>query len=553
VNLAAKYSIRVFSKIAYFAVLLSVMFFVCLGLLAKASLNGEQESRLMPFGVVLYKFPSTSTFMVVTHPESELIDRGLFKDRIISIDDCELANFDSLEAVYECVDLDKAQLQLKVYHGNQIEQFVAYKSDSNVEKLPVGFAYFGLDLLFLIISLSLSLLLFFKARHHLSGYLLSVSMLLNVCESQFFYYGSNVFSDVIAEAIRINLMLVVGPLALYFFPQEFSKTIFKSLSFIVICICIIAMQTSVNLFLYFELISLSTFSTVISIALVVFIVHFVTKFRTSLNTRERKQVLTMAICLAFGFVLYFPLVNFAGSYGFLIGRYIIPISIGIGVFFALMRYGLWQVDTIISKSATLSVLSVIAFSFWAGVDQGIQAVLNQTIGLSNKTVTAFLAAAISSFFIVPAYNFVSKSCDAFFNKNLHNLKRLFSKDILVLAETQNLDNFLAQVSEKMLQLTGAQAISIVFEDTQRLPEPLNYNLSRPLSEEHEYTTKYENFSYEVSGVIAVSVSLTFKERRINREIREEFKEGMDEMARALASCSRWNFLENKRNKLSPSL
>jgi hypothetical protein len=105
----------------------------------------------------------------------------------------------------------------------------------------------------------------------------------------------------------------------------------------------------------------------------------------------------------------------------------------------------------------------------------------------------------------------------------------------------------------MLQLTGAQAINIVFEDTQRLPEPLNYSLSKPVSEEHEYITKYENFSYEVSGVIAVSVSLTFKERRINREIREEFKEGMDEMARALASCSRWNFLENKRNKLSPSL
>ena len=54
----------------------------------------------------------------------------------------------------------------------------------------------------------------------------------------------------------------------------------------------------------------------------------------------------------------------------------------------------------------------------------------------------------------------------------------------------------------------------------------------------------ESFRYAIDNILSVSVKLKFADRRINREIKHELEEGIDEIARALASCSRWNYLES---------
>ena len=250
----------------------------------------------------------------------------------------------------------------------------------------------------------------------------------------------------------------------------------------------------------------------------------------------------MIYCLCIGLALYFPLMSWGGKYSVLAGRYIIVLSIGLGIFVALMRYGLWQVNSLISKSATLSLLSIVAFSAWAGLDQGMQVLLNQTLGLSNKTLSAFVAAAISSLFAIPAYQYISKSCDAFFNKDLHMLKRFLSKDILVLAETQKLNVFVEQLGTRLLALSGAQKIALSFIDHNRLAEPLTFSSSKEQKQE-SYFSKDEVFDYQLDKILALQFTLHFVDRRINNEIKHELLEGTDEIARALASCTRWNYLE----------
>lgn len=533
-------SVRLFANTLYFASLSTILIFLILGFIAKSSFNTEPQSEFQEYGLAVYKFPLVNRYMLATEKDSSLRAQGFTKGRLFSFNDCKVAGFGSLTDLLACADNKPGpNVSLVVDFKGLPTTFEVTKSQ-DPKPISYNFIYFGIDTLLLSISLGLSLLLFFKARQFLSGFLLSFSLLLTVCESEYFNIGSSILGTVMVESIRLNMAFTVAPLAMYFFPQNFNKSFWRSPQFAFVCASILAMLFS------YHFLSFTLFSYAVSFSLLVIIVHFVIKYRSVLNVRERKQVLTMTLCVAIGLVLYLPLVNFGGNYGFLIGRYIIMLSVGIGVFIALMRYGLWQVETLISKSATLSLLSVIAFSVWAGLDQGMQALLNQTIGLSNNTLTAFLAAAISTAFAVPAYNYISKSCDAFFNKDLHQLKRLLSKDILVLAETQKLPVFVQQLGTRLLKLSGAQTLELDFSDQQRLPEPIHFEVSSDTQTDENPILRREFFDYLIENILSVSTTLTFADRRINREIKHELDEGIDEIARALASCSRWNYLETAK-------
>lgn len=535
-NVALK-SLRFFANITYFTSLLFICIFLILGILAKASFNKAPQSQMQEYGLSIYKFPSVNNYMLATEKGSPLRAQGFKMGRLFSINSCNVSDFSSLTDLYTCVDVKQQQeVSLILDFRGQATNFEATRSQ-DPKPISYNFVYFGIDTLLWLLSLLLSLLLFFKARHFLSGFLLSFSLLLTVCESEYFNIGSSILGISFVESIRMNAALIAGPLALYFFPQTFNKGFWRSAQFVMLCTCILGMLVS------YHLLHFTVFLYSVSFCMLFVFIHFISKYRSTLNIRERKQVLTMTLCVALGLFVYFPLMNFGGNYGFLVGRYIIMLSVGIGVFIALMRYGLWQVETLISKSATLSLLSVIAFSVWAGLDQGMQALLNQTIGLSNNTITAFLAAAISTAFAVPAYNYISKSCDAFFNKDLHQLKRLLSKDILVLAETQKLPVFVQQLGTRLLKLSGAQKIKLDFEDQQRLPEPLHFETSDETPIDDNPIVRQELFNYLIENILSVSIKLKFTGRRINREIKHELEEGVDEIARALASCSRWNYLE----------
>lgn len=531
-------SLRLLANSVYFVSLFTVLIFLTLGFIAKASFNSEPHSTFQTHGFSIYKFPLVNRYMLATERDSALRKQGFNKGRLFSLNECAVSDFHALEDLLECngnKSLD--EVELVVDSKGQATRFEVSKNDQP-KPISYNFVYFGIDTLLLSISLGLSLLLFFKARQFLSGFLLSFSLLLAVGESEYFIIGSSIIGTVLVESVRLNIAFIIAPLAMYFFPQDFTRSFWRNPQFAVLCLSIVSMYFSYHFW------NLSLFVYAVSFTMLVIVVHFVIKYRSVLNVRERKQVLTMLLCVAFGLAFYFPLMNFGGKYGFLVGRYIIMLSVGIGVFIALMRYGLWQVESLISKSATLSLLSVIAFSVWAGLDQGMQALLNQTIGLSNNTITAFLAAAISTAFAVPAYNYISKSCDAFFNKDLHQLKRLLSKDILVLAETQKLPTFVSQLGTRLLTLSGAKSLELDFKDQQRLPEPVHFEASSNIPVDENPIVRRENFDYLIENILSVSIKLQFADRRINREIKHELEEGIDEIARALASCTRWNYLES---------
>ena len=544
-----KERVRLFANIFYYVCLGLVALFLLLGVLASVGLVANSQSKIHEYGVSIYKYPLVNSFLIMSAHGSAFGNKGLYEERLVSLNGCNAADYKNTKELLTCAKLDTSNtLTVTIITSGEEKTLVGQRGDA--KPFILNIVYLAIDAFLLLLSLFLSLLLFFKARRHLSGYLLSLVLLLNACESIFFFTGSIIFDANQIETIRINFACVIGPFAMYFFPQAFNAQFWKNAQYFILCVCVSLMLISYNFlpFIYFV--------ASVSLTLLVLIVHFILKYRSVLNTKERKQVKTMLLSVIIGLILYVSLLNFGGFYGFLIGRYVIALCGGLGVFFALMRYGLWQVETIISKSAALSLLSIIAFSLWAGLDQGLQALLNQTMGLSNKTFTAFFAAVISSLFVVPVYNFVSKSCDAFFNKELYQLKRLLSKEILVFAETQTLQAFTEQLSTRILSLTGAHLLNIEFMDQKRLAEPVKYTTTDNKTAESDAFISKESFDFQLEGILYVKLELIFTDRRINKEIKHELEEGTDEMARALASCCRWNFLENMgghNQKLAPHI
>lgn len=551
-------AVNLFETVFYYLCLSIVIIFLTLGALGTASLNKEEGQAIQQYGAAIFKYPLLNRYVIFSHDDSSLKLQKITSSRVFTINSCDASKYDSINALFECANVGDAKKlslglekygKLGTYEISKIEKPNTTVEDTEKDNQETSkrkkhdVVYLLLDSFLLILSLGLSLLLFNKARRFLSGYLISLTLLLAAGESKFFYIGSNALDAGFVESIRISLALLVGPIGLYFFPQADHQDFWRRPLFYAVVFCVLLMIISFQLIdsgLYSN--SFSVYLASISFSLFVIVLHFIFKFRKVLNIKERKQVLTMLFCLCVGLILYFPLMTWGGKYGVLIGRYIIVLSIGLGIFFALMRYGLWQVNSLISKSATLSLLSIVAFSAWAGLDQGMQVLLNQTLGLSNKTFSAFVAAAISSLFAIPAYQYISKSCDAFFNKDLHMLKRFLSKDILVLAETQKLNVFVKQLGNRLLELSGAHKIELSFIDHNRLPEPVRFSSSKEEKEEF-YFNKDEVFDYQLDQILTLHFTLHFIDRRINNEIKHELSEGTDEIARALASCTRWNHLE----------
>ena len=542
----------------YYVCLAIILLFILVGAIGTASLNKKESTAIHQYGAAIFKYPFVNRYALFSHEGSSLYQQGFDYSRVFKINDCEVSQFSDIKGLFSCAKIGSADtLVLTLERFNQAKTYTVKKEAEQKQIKPQAktakqkkqngiehnVLYMLLDTFLLAVCLALSLLLFNKARRFLSGYLISLTLLLAVGESKFFYIGSNAIDAGVFESLRISMALLIGPIGLYCFPQAEHQDVWRKPQFYGVMFCALLMLVS------FQLINVdwypkafSVYLASISLALFVLVLHFIFKFKKVLNTKERKQVLTMVYCLSIGLILYFPLMTWGGKYGILAGRYIIVLSIGLGIFFALMRYGLWQVNSLISKSATLSLLSIVAFSAWAGLDQGMQVLLNQTLGLSNKTFSAFVAAAISSLFAIPAYQYISKSCDAFFNKDLHMLKRFLSKDILVLAETQKLNVFVTQVGTRLLELSGAHKIELSFIDHNRLSEPVNFSTSKE-NKTADYFTKDEVFKYELTELLSLGFTLHFIDRRINNEIKDELNEGTDEIARALASCTRWNHLE----------
>jgi hypothetical protein len=543
----ANRGIRIAANCFYCTCLFIITICLILGIWSVANFNQKEGAALTQYGAAIHKYPLVNRFIIVRTDDSSLLgkaieDSALRYRKIYAIDGCKTSEFDSISALFDCANVGEAErLNLVIDDWGQRNTFAAIKGEKTTLFKPrVG--YLLIDSALLLLSLALSLLLFAKVRRFISGYLISLALLINVCESQFFYIGTNIFYAVDVESIRLSLAFIVGPLGLYFFPKTFDNKQWQRLQLSLVVFCIVLLLVTYHFVFPYYTHGWRYFLYAVSFVLLVLVVQFILKYRLVLNTKERKQVVTMLFCVTLGLALYLPLI-ITGNYGFLIGRYIIVLGVGFGVFFALMRYGLWQVDSLISKSATLSLLSVIAFSFWAGLDQGMQALLNQTLGLSNKTFTAFLAAAISSLFAIPAYNYISKSCDAFFNKDLYLLKRFLSKDVLVLAETQKLNFFVEELGKKLLNLSGAHNIALEFFDYNRLSQPILFNAAQDI-QTNDYMINTEVFEYKIDHILSVHITLEFVDRRINREIKHEIEEGTDEIARALASCTRWNYLES---------
>ena len=112
----------------------------------------------------------------------------------------------------------------------------------------------------------------------------------------------------------------------------------------------------------------------------------------------------------------------------------------------------------------------------------------------------------------------------------------------MLAETQKLNIFVNQLGTRLLELSGAHKIELSFIDHNRLSEPVSFKSNKE-EKVADYFTKDEVFEYKLTDLLSLNFTLRFVDRRINNEIKQELNEGTDEIARALASCTRWNHLE----------
>jgi len=113
----------------------------------------------------------------------------------------------------------------------------------------------------------------------------------------------------------------------------------------------------------------------------------------------------------------------------------------------------------------------------------------------------------------------------------------------VLAEIQSLQIFVEQISAKILVLSGAYSLKLEFVDTNRHAEPHVHTVVKPIEISEDTKRNVESFEYKIDYVLSVALTLEYAGRRINKDIKFQLQDGIDEIARALASCSRWNHLE----------
>jgi hypothetical protein len=140
---------------------------------------------------------------------------------------------------------------------------------------------------------------------------------------------------------------------------------------------------------------------------------------------------------------------------------IIPISVGM----AILRYRLWEIDTIINKALVYSTLTATLAVIYAGLVIGLQALLRGIIGQDNSVAIVISTLAIAALF-QPLRHRLQKIIDRRFYRSKYDAAKIieaFNATLRNEVDLQQLSKHLVTVVEETMQPTF---VSLWFRPTQ---------------------------------------------------------------------------------------
>ena len=119
-----------------------------------------------------------------------------------------------------------------------------------------------------------------------------------------------------------------------------------------------------------------------------------------------------------------------------------------GLVISLLRFRLYDAEMVISRSAGFAVMTLALAATWAGAEQAIQVIFEDSFG-QQKALSAGLAAALAAMLVTPIHQRVMKWAERVFQKALTDLRLRLPAMIGDLRETASADDLLATSLERI--------------------------------------------------------------------------------------------------------
>ena len=146
-----------------------------------------------------------------------------------------------------------------------------------------------------------------------------------------------------------------------------------------------------------------------------------------------------------------------------------------GLLVALLRYRLYDAETVISRSAAYAVLTLALGAVFAGSEKVIEVLGEEFFGESSRALAAGLGAAIAATLIAPLHHRVRHWTEQRFQRALAKLRRDLPRTVQDMREFASLDHLLATTAAQLERgVRATRAVVLLGEAS----EPLTIALTR---------------------------------------------------------------------------
>lgn len=135
-----------------------------------------------------------------------------------------------------------------------------------------------------------------------------------------------------------------------------------------------------------------------------------------------------------------------------------------GLVVSLLRYRLYDADTVISRSAALAIITVTLAAVWAGAERGLEVAFAGRFGHQAEALSVGLAATLAALLVKPVHERVHLWTEEVFQKALAHLRRDLPPCVADLRETASVARLAAVALERISLGVRATQGAIVLAD-----------------------------------------------------------------------------------------
>ncbi|MBN8809398.1 MAG: hypothetical protein J0I47_14345 [Sphingomonas sp.] len=135
-----------------------------------------------------------------------------------------------------------------------------------------------------------------------------------------------------------------------------------------------------------------------------------------------------------------------------------------GLLASLLRYRLYDADTLISRSAAYAALTLLLGAAFAASEKVIEVVGEEWFGEGNKALAAGAGAAVAATLIAPLHGRVHHWADARFQRALAAVRSVLPRRVADMREYAGLDDLLATVIGELESGVRAQRAAVLLAD-----------------------------------------------------------------------------------------